>query len=566
MKPSLILAALGAAGSVMAHMDMSNPPALRHKNNPNNGGDIDNNLIAPVTADNFPCHGSLDLLGTAEGAPVAEYKAGESYSATISGGATHGGGSCQFSLSYDKGKTWTVIQSIVGGCPMSDGQTFDFTIPADAPSSDAAIFSWSWLNRIGNREFYHNCAVVSISGGSSKARRAGGVAFADRPEMFVANIVEGCKTDEGADVAYPDPGPDVVVNSQDAKPPVGGGCGTAVPGNGGNGGNGGGAGGSPGSGDGSGNGGGGGDDGQYNPPGNEGGGGNDGQYTPPAATSSAAAAPVPSAPAPSGPASSGAAGSDDGQYTPPAATSSGAGAPTPSGPAESSDAGGSDGQYTEPGATPSAPSATQSAPGSPVPSSPAASGGAGGGDDQYTEPVATSSAPSAPVPSGPAESSTADDGSEPEETYSEGPAPSASVSLPGGVFVTSEPTSVPASVVPTTLVTSVAPPSETYGPGNGATPDEGTNPSNGTIPDVGTTPDEGASPGDTTPGSGASGQKSGACTEEGAWNCIGGNQFQRCASGQWSPVMAMAAGTSCKAGVSDTLYAVRRRKLRFRRN
>lgn len=237
MQNSALLALLLGATSGLAHMTMSEPAALRSKDNPNAGDDVDYSLKNPITADEFPCKNTLDLIGTDAGASVADYKAGESYKATIEGTADHNGGSCQFSLSYDKGKTWKVIQSIIGDCPVSGGADFEFTIPADAPDSDEVVFSWSWLNKVGNREFYQNCAVVSISGGSGgsdsgnstsdsesgKTRRKEDVAFDDLPDMFVANIVDDCKVEEGTDVAFPDPGPNVLENTK-GSPPKGKGC------------------------------------------------------------------------------------------------------------------------------------------------------------------------------------------------------------------------------------------------------------------------------------------------------------------------------------------------------
>jgi hypothetical protein len=68
-----------------------------------------------------------------------------------------------------------------------------------------------------------------------------------------------------------------------------------------------------------------------------------------------------------------------------------------------------------------------------------------------------------------------------------------------------------------------------------------------------------------TDGGSGEGQQSGACSTEGAWNCISGTSFQRCASGRWSATINMAAGTSCQPGVSDTLNMVPAKKLRFRR-
>jgi len=37
------------------------------------------------------------------------------------------------------------------------------------------------------------------------------------------------------------------------------------------------------------------------------------------------------------------------------------------------------------------------------------------------------------------------------------------------------------------------------------------------------------------------------------WNCIAGTSYQRCASGTWSVVMQLAAGTTCTAGQSTAI-------------
>lgn len=450
MHSSVIFALLGGAGSAVGHMFMSDPAPLRGTNNPHAGDDVDYEMKSPISAEQFPCRGSLGLLGTEAGAPTAEYKAGQSYSATIEGGAAHGGGSCQFSLSYDKGNTWKVIQSIIGDCPVSGGSSFDFTIPADAPSSDEAIFSWSWNNKIGNREFYQNCAVVSISGGSSKARRADEVAFDSLPDMFVANIVDDCSVPEGIDVLYPDPGPNVKKNTE-GTPPDGSGCAGAGSGGGGSGG---------------------------------------------------APAPSSGAPAPSGGASP---STDGGEYSAPASSEPARSAPT------------------VPAAQPSAPAESASAPAS-----------------------------SAPAPSSAAEAPTASMSVEPQVPTSlvvipiessQTPSPS-----PGGVFVTAPSAGASGSAAPsgtgaasgsaaptgspTTLATSAAAPSGTDAPSTG----------------------------------GSSGEQSGACEEEGSWNCVGGSQFQRCASGQWSQLVPMSEGTTCEEGVSSELKTGLKRFRFFRRN
>ena len=67
---------------------------------------------------------------------------------SLAGSATHGGGSCQFSLSYDGGSTWAVIHSIIGGCPLNSAYTFP--VPNNIPSGNA-LFAWTWFNKVGNR-------------------------------------------------------------------------------------------------------------------------------------------------------------------------------------------------------------------------------------------------------------------------------------------------------------------------------------------------------------------------------------------------------------------------------
>ncbi|KAK4907334.1 hypothetical protein LTR66_017650, partial [Elasticomyces elasticus] len=134
---------------------------------------------------------------------------------TLGGSVTHGGGSCQLSLSYDNGKSFHVITSIIGGCPLKD--TWNFTIPANSPSADSALFAWSWFNLEGNREMYMNCARVQITGNNTapiqrrltKNRRRtnqASVAVADLPDNFACNIGNGCTTIEDQSVVFPNPG------------------------------------------------------------------------------------------------------------------------------------------------------------------------------------------------------------------------------------------------------------------------------------------------------------------------------------------------------------------------
>ncbi|RBR08134.1 uncharacterized protein FIESC28_10326 [Fusarium coffeatum] len=453
---------LGLAGLAQAHMEMISPAPFKSKQNPHAGSDVDYSMTAPLEASggNFPCKGYHSLFGTEQGASVADWAAGSSQKMEITGGANHGGGSCQASLSYDKGETWQVIHSYVGNCPAAGTSSFDFKVPSDAPSGEA-IFAWTWFNQIGNREMYMNCAAVTIKGGSKRAS-----AMSNRPEMFVANVGNGCTTEEASDLEFPNPGPDVSNESQKTAGPKGS-CAKA------------GSGGGSGSGSGSG-------DAAPSAPAD---GGNNGA--------------APSAPADggnNGAAPSSPAGGNDGSYNP-----------------------GNDGA----GAAPSAPAPTQPA---------------GDAPDAYV------SSPSSVI----------------------GTVPNSQISSPGGVFITvSQPSkataapeapSAPANdgAGSSTLLTMTKPADTQPAPTSVVTPEPA--PAAPTAPAA---PDAGAGAG----GSGSEEAAGSACTEEGQWNCIGGSKYQRCASGTWSVVQSMAAGTTCSGEKASAMAFGFGRKLamRFRR-
>ncbi|KAI1832555.1 CAZyme family AA11 [Penicillium roqueforti] len=219
---SNFIAALMGASMVNAHMIMS-VPVPYSKDSLNN---------SPLAADgsDFPCK----LRDNAFEAPETEtiIAIGESHPLSFIGSATHGGGSCQISLTTDlqpsKTSEWKVIKSFEGGCPANvdgnmsggadvvDPYSFNFTIP-DGISAGKYTLAWTWFNRIGNREMYMNCAPITVSGGSSKRspeefeKRA-----ASFPPMFVANV-NGCTTPESVDIRFPQPGDDIEYDGEPAN-------------------------------------------------------------------------------------------------------------------------------------------------------------------------------------------------------------------------------------------------------------------------------------------------------------------------------------------------------------
>ncbi|KAI9500544.1 hypothetical protein BX070DRAFT_255222 [Coemansia spiralis] len=86
--------------------------------------------------------------------------------------ATHEGGHCKCSLSYDSGITHVVIYQELRYCfytaaLSSDGVnsicSYTFNLPSNLSGTDRAIFACTRINAAGNREFYKNCGDVASS-------------------------------------------------------------------------------------------------------------------------------------------------------------------------------------------------------------------------------------------------------------------------------------------------------------------------------------------------------------------------------------------------------------------
>ena len=118
-------------------------------------------------------------------------------------------------------------------------------------------------------------------------------------------------------------------------------------------------------------------------------------------------------------------------------------------------------------------------------------------------------------------------------------AASKSQSVPGGVFIT---VSKPSDNSPTETSAPAADPSDS----------QPENSSDGGAGNPAPTSGSGSGGGDSPAGGFTAGS---ACSDEGAWNCAGGTSFQRCASGTWSVLQSMAAGTKCNPGQANTLNA-----------
>jgi hypothetical protein len=210
----LSAAALVAASMTEGHMIMTHP-------NPFVVG-LNSSPLVDGGSD-FPCkqRGPTTYQMTDGLLESNVYPIGSNTTLSFKGSATHGGGSCQISLTTDLEPTssskWIVIYSIEGGCPANvegngaggpestkDSTTFSFKIPE--VQVGRYTLAWTWFNRVGNREMYMNCAPIEITSGSNNKRDDNIAKRSNEyPEMFVANI-NGCITEEQIDIRFPNPG------------------------------------------------------------------------------------------------------------------------------------------------------------------------------------------------------------------------------------------------------------------------------------------------------------------------------------------------------------------------
>lgn len=400
----------------------------------------DNGPLLP-DGSNYPCKFGYDTEGASNVMPL-----GSKQQLSFIGGATHGGGSCQVSLTYDsaptKNSVFKVIHSIVGGCPARNTagnlgtsataeapDKYEFTIPNDLPPGDA-VLSWTWFNKVGNREMYMNCAPVKLTGGGASKRdinnetlvARGMEAFDALPDMFVANIGNGCTTKDSTDLKFDNPGKSVdMISTTSLAGPVGN-CASGV-------------------------------------------------------------------------GAKGSGASDAG--------TKGAGAKGSGG--DSTNGSGAKGS----GATG------------------AAVGSAGGDSASGT--------------------GTKGSGGDTASAADSGPKPDTPKDVPGGAFFT---VSSSAEAKPTAAAQDQSAAGNQSG--QKATPaiSPAANPT--TSPSTDNSPKSGSP---SSPGSDGTSEKTvgSQCSIEGAWNCINGKSFQRCASGTWSVVMPLAAGTTCNSAISERI-------------
>ncbi|KAG0280406.1 hypothetical protein BGZ95_010221 [Linnemannia exigua] len=165
-------ALLSLIPSTAAHMAMSNPPGQAGPWTKNQSSQV--HAFIGFKGKKFPCGGYPK-------GPVTKYRAGQVIDVRFFvyeigswtrfpptpgiRNARHGGGACEFSLSYDGGKSWKVIGQYTRTCP-DVYYEWPVQIPKNVPSctdSNKCLFAWSWTAYATN-QYYHHCANIQITG------------------------------------------------------------------------------------------------------------------------------------------------------------------------------------------------------------------------------------------------------------------------------------------------------------------------------------------------------------------------------------------------------------------
>ncbi|KAF9142558.1 hypothetical protein BGX30_002702 [Mortierella sp. GBA39] len=94
--------------------------------------------------------------------------------------ARHGGGMCEFSLSYDNGKTFHLIGRYTRTCPDAYYQ-WPVKIPDNVPScteKNKCLFVWTWTANI-LPQWYMNCADIHLTGVKNGRRPSKSIQIVD---------------------------------------------------------------------------------------------------------------------------------------------------------------------------------------------------------------------------------------------------------------------------------------------------------------------------------------------------------------------------------------------------
>lgn len=183
---------------------------------------------APGSPDsNFPCKLKPNQYSVSVENHIT---VGESNEMKWTGSASHGGGTCQLSVTRDRmptaNSTFKVIASWIGGCttdPSGASGTipFKWTMPAEVMNGKATL-AWNWVSKeSGQPENYMNCAPITVTGGADNEDE-----FNQLEDLFLVNLPStNCGSQLSSNLQIPNPGKYVTtVISTDLMTPTGTGC------------------------------------------------------------------------------------------------------------------------------------------------------------------------------------------------------------------------------------------------------------------------------------------------------------------------------------------------------
>ena len=165
-------------GTCHSHMFMSKPPSRYNKYSDYYVSNylVNYNLNSPLNVNpdyfTFPCK------GFPVGPPTSTFYNNQ-ISVTLEGTAIHGGGHCQFGVSYDN-QNFVVLKTVMYTCFL-DTLTYRFELPSTAPDGNMILF-WTWINRIGNREYYMECADIQVKSNNNTTGSISG------KELLIVNL------------------------------------------------------------------------------------------------------------------------------------------------------------------------------------------------------------------------------------------------------------------------------------------------------------------------------------------------------------------------------------------
>ncbi|KAJ1927866.1 hypothetical protein IWQ60_002557 [Tieghemiomyces parasiticus] len=183
----LALAVLSLTTVVRSHVSVALPCVPNSDYEKCKGyGKQDDNLAAP-TGEAYSFEDKKDIVNLGGGVcrstiptkNAGAWTAGKTETPLMANHGTHKFGHCQWSVSYNGGKTFAVFDSTFDNCLSESDATnndngkklfnINVKVPSNLPAKKNAIVSWTWNGRSDFRELFWNCMMLDIVNSNSPA-------------------------------------------------------------------------------------------------------------------------------------------------------------------------------------------------------------------------------------------------------------------------------------------------------------------------------------------------------------------------------------------------------------